>query len=389
MRIFLLCLFFFSSTAAIAIEEVNYGSAQRRSKQIAYPKKSQSLWDKVWEQNQEKLQLHEDILELEKERRWENFPKGTLITKLGVSSPSLQMDIRKPDGDSGEVLKYFPNVSSKILSSFTYGGLSLTISGKAGAADDETIYGKSKNVDIQLRFYGTKWSPEFFYQRYSGYYLENSGLANPGYVDGQPKYTRPDIAITNMGTNLIYNFDEESFSLSGAFDYGRRQFESGGALLGIASLTRHEIKAENSFIPVTQQSRYGAFNLIRRAEIYNLSAGLGYGYSFVFDKVNLSGMMGYAASLQQQYLTSVDNSSNDSQINTKLYAKLGAGYNGDSFLCLLTTSIDNGTAKIADAEIQYSMVEVGIYFGYRFNDLHWEWFDSFIDRNWPMSSSDI
>lgn len=323
------------------------------------------------------------------ERRWENEPKGTLGVQVGSTQPTLELGIAQQKGLAKE-LHYKPNIQNRLMTSLSYNGLGLAVTTTTpGMQNDPKIFGTSSSNDLILRFFGVKVSTEIFYQHNKGYYLENTHEVIPGHVDGQPMNLRSDMSSAYLGANFTYNLNEDRFSMSGAFDYTRKQIRSGGAWLLLGSLSRETFEASDSFVPPAEQTGYGNFNAVRKMDLYGMTAGAGGAYNFVYKNFNFSGLIGIAVGSQYSNFKLVGGSTSESQMKTKAFGKFSIGYNGENFMAGIISNMHSGSTSVTDTDISMSSLDTNIFIGYKFRDVHLTWIDRFIEKYWPLSSSEI
>jgi hypothetical protein len=131
----------------------------------------------------------------------EDLPKGTWSVRYGGFTPSLNMTIERAakQYDFPKVV-YNPhadNLSSLGVSYGPFGGsISWLNPTKPGT---DFYYGDSTVSDYQFRFFGKKYTFDFFYQYYSGYFIENSEEVDSGITAGMPRIQRPDIKNIHVG----------------------------------------------------------------------------------------------------------------------------------------------------------------------------------------------
>lgn len=329
------------------------------------------------------------IAELREERRWENSPKGTLGLQVGSTQPTLELGISQQK-DLAKELSYRPNIQNRLMTSLSYNGLGLAVTTTTpGMQNDPKIYGSSSSNDLILRFFGVKVSAEIFYQQNKSYYLENTHEVIPGHVDGQPMNLRPDMNSSYLGANLTYNLNEERFSMSGAFDYTRKQVRSGGAWLLLGSVSRENFQASDSFVPTSEQAGYGNFNAVRSIDLYGITAGAGGAYNYVYKNFNLAGLFGIAVGSQYSNFKLSGGSTSGTQMKTKGFAKFSIGYNGESFMMGIFSNMHNSSTSVTNADINITSLDTNIFVGYKFKDVHLTWIDEVIEKYWPLSSSEI
>lgn len=300
--------------------------------------------------------------------RWSDIPENTLGVKLGVQTPALDYEL---SGAGDKEIRYSSRVASQTFLGLTYGpfGLSGSFS-NSPTAEDKAKYGTTRASDFQFRFYGRRFTWEFFYQNYKGYYVDNSEQIDPSLNSSSPRLQRPDLSSIHAGAQMIYVFTPERFHLGGAYDGSVRQTESGGSWIGFAAVSNHQITADTPLVPDSLKTDFGKIGTFQEGEFLTLRIGGGYGYTFVM-KENwfLSGVLSYAIGPQRQRsLTSRGwQTSMESTVGTNV--KLGAGYNGEKYLGGITLILDQNQIPVAGGLVNADTKQATLYFGMRFGDV--------------------
>lgn len=313
-------------------------------------------------------------------QNWERIPRGDLAVKIGVGVPSLQSEFEESATNAPKLI-YKPNVKSKVFTTLSYGMFSATAGFSNNQADlPSDRFGTTEAEDVQFRFYGARWTPEFYYQHYRGYYLENSKEVDPTFTDSSKRYLRPDISLLRWGSNVIYNFNPEKYTPAGTFNLNATQTKSGGAWLGLMSFDSSEMKGDRPLVPSELQAQFGDFSRVYRVKVDSLSAGFGGAYTFVYRRFFIGGLLGLSWAAQQVRLEGEAGTETVSKGNTKISAKWALGYNGKQFHSGLNYNIDNNNIAAGNSRIALNSFELQAYLGWRFSEMNWTWFDRAEDR---------
>lgn len=314
-------------------------------------------------------------------RSWEAPPRGTLTVQYGFSLPSLDLEIKNRENGQAQSLIYKPNTRQKSYLGFDYAAFGVALGfANPQTAEQERIEGHSSSTDFQFRLYGKKFTHDLFYQRYRGYFLENTGAVFSEYSDGDAKYQRADLATEHIGTNLIYNYSPERYSLSASFDQVNRQKKSAGAWLAIASMDYHHLRADSSLVPSRISGTYGAFETLREVRALTASAGLGGGYTLVIKDFFVGGMVAFSMGYLFESIDSTLGYLERGALNLRANMRLGLGYNGPKFLAGLHFNLDNNNLPAQNADISFNTSETIAFVGYRFSDLGFEFLDRLSER---------
>lgn len=311
---------------------------------------------------------------------WERIPRGDLAVKLGAGVPSLDMQFEEPATGAPKLI-YKPNVKSKLLTTLSYGAFSLTAGISNKQADlNSDLYGETAAEDFQFRFYGARWTPEFFYQHYRGYYLDNTKEVDPTFTTASKRYLRSDISLLHYGANLIYNFSPNTYTPAGTFSLNAVQTKSGGAWLGLLSYDSNDLRGDSPLVPTQVQNQYGDFAKVYRVKVDSVSAGFGGAYTFVYRRFFLGGLLGLSWAANQTRLEGENGTETLNRGSVKINMKAGAGYNGKQFHSGITYSVDNVNANAGNTRIAMNASELQFYLGWRFSDMNWTWLERLEDR---------
>lgn len=314
-------------------------------------------------------------------QNWEEEAKGALTVKWGVSSPSYQMKINDEEL-VGKDISYFPSNRGKVFLNFSYNIFSLTVSTVGPTLpEDDRLYGRTNSSDFQFRISGHKLSYDFFYQKYKGYYLENTKTFVPGFKDTDPRIQRPDIKNEHYAANLIYTLNPVDFSMSTLFDQDGHQRTSGGSWLSMGSIDYNRILANESLVPTQIAGTYGEFEKVNGNRVLTASAGFGYGFNLVYDHWFVGGVFIASFGIQDQKTEFISESSESIKKGiSRSLVRLALGYNGEKFISGVNINVDNNNNIIKNAKLSLNTIDTYIYFGYRFADVNWTWIDELSDK---------
>lgn len=314
-------------------------------------------------------------------RNWEPPPPGTLTVQYGFSLPSLDLEIKNRENGQAQSLSYKPNTRQKSYLGFDYAAFGFAFGfANPQTAEQERIEGHSSSTDFQFRLYGKKLTHDFFYQRYQGYFLENTGAIFSNYTDGDAKYQRADLTTEHIGTNLIYNYSPERYSLSASFDQVSRQKKSAGSWLAIASLDYHRLHADTSLVPSAITGTYGTFESLREIHALTASAGLGGGYTFVVKDFFVGGLVAFSVGYLYESIDTTLGQFEKGSLNLRANMRLGLGYNGSKFLAGLHFNLDNNNLPAQNADISFNTSETMAIVGYRFSEVDLGFLDRLSER---------
>ncbi|HCT31489.1 MAG TPA: hypothetical protein DIW31_12360 [Bacteroidales bacterium] len=253
--------------------------------------------------------------------------------------------------EKSQKIYYSANVPLTLSASFYYKSLGISISKELTSTVDEAEkYGKTKYTDIQLHYFSKKFGYELYYQKYSGYYLDNFDVF--GYLEGDENSIRPDIKNQNVGLNVFYVFSDR-YSAKTLFNQSERQKKWNWSVIMMGSLNQLRINSNKNLIPSNEASYYDDdYNY--RGGIYNFfTAGVGVAGILPFHNFYVSEtiLVGFGLSQSEnQYLT---NRKQGLDVFGKINFKIGMGYNGKRLYTGMNTSMDSTSPMESSSSVRF------------------------------------
>ncbi|MEZ5145655.1 MAG: DUF4421 family protein [Bacteroidales bacterium] len=134
---------------------------------------------------------------------------------------------------SGSDISIYPNISSILNLGFYYRflriGFGVAPSFLPGNGDTKTR-GETKSFYLDVSAYPRHWYLNFAYSNVKGYYLENTPEYIPGWSNGDPYITFPDLYFTGFSGTTGYYFNPR-LSLKSLTIQTERQLKSAGSFL--------------------------------------------------------------------------------------------------------------------------------------------------------------
>lgn len=303
---------------------------------------------------------------------------GTLSASLGVKHGQLSL-MATERSSLAPHLVYQPNVGAMTYVSASYRRYTASLGlDHAPAEHAARTHGQTRANDYQIRFHGDRWSPEFFYQSYQGYYLENSEQIGKAQPNGG-KYLRPDMKFTHWGAQLYYNLSPDDYSFSSHFSLKSYQIESGGSVFLVGSHNFYHLRGESPIFP-SELGNYGAAGGVNEVRLHSSSVGAAAAYNFVYRGYFIGGMLGFGLNHQIGENRSLSAESEEfTRTGHKTYVKLGLGYNSRSFFSGVNLNYDGQSTAVANTDLTIDSSEIKIFIGWRFDDMRIGWIDR-VDR---------
>lgn len=302
---------------------------------------------------------------------WTPAPDDEMKTKISIVTPQYNFEVRAPKKNSNSVVKFNPHNNSKTGIGFSYRklGLSLAASNPTSAKDNR-IYGTTQSTDLQLRFFGVH-NYEFFYQKYKGYYINNSNNFDPLRIYGKNKILREDIETLNYGMNIYWNLHHPRFSQSVAFDQSGHQVNNNWGASWLLSLNNYLIKGDSPFVPSGYENDFGVIGTAERINTLSLSLGGSIGGILTHENFYAASLFALGFGYQNTHLD-FSTQSSGSKSNTGVYTSLrfGFGYNGKKNVVGVRAILDSTSAKYKEAEIVTTSSTIELFYAYRFSEVN-------------------
>lgn len=307
-------------------------------------------------------------IEEKAEAAWiEPHPK-TVLARIGVITPSLDFSVEPIERLGQNDIEYRPSTKSKTAVGVAFGslGLSLGISNPV-SADDKNMYGESRVNDWQLRFYGKYATWDVVYQEYEGYYIDNTEHFDTNRGQYDPRLQRSDIKNVHYGLQVTYVTKADQYNIGSSFDLGVRQIRSGGSFFWTGGLDYNRLSAESPIVPANFRNSYDALGTLSSGSFTTLSAGAGYGQTWVKNSYFIGGIFGMTFGVQQISTDSTPPPASNWNVTMGTRLKLGTGYNGDRMFWGFSMHYDENRMGVMDGVLRFAVTEGSLFWGFRFD----------------------
>lgn len=254
--------------------------------------------------------------------RWIEKTDHMITLKLTQSS-----DVEKLAAlTDGKDVYLSPNVATVSQLSFSYRFITANLNFVprfVGGNNDDDIKGKTTGRGFGLNFNFNHWQQELSYNRIRGFYLENTKDYLPSWQEGMPYIQFPKLVYSNFQGITAYSFNPR-FSAN-----------------AVTAQTERQIKSAGSFIPLLlyryyiTDDRSPGISSTQKSSSFEILAGAGYQYTFVFKQCYLSLGLTPAYGYVFTKLTTRSGTGNVITHNStpafRIDTRLGLGYNGRRF----------------------------------------------------------
>lgn len=228
------------------------------------------------------------------------------------------------------------------------------------------IFGESKSRDVQLNVLGKKWGADLFYQRYSGFYLDDPDNAVPA---GTPYLQRPDIDTRNAGLTVHRIFNSNRFSFRSAYNFAERQLTSAGSLILFATFDNLTTRGDSAIVGNKFAAGFGESAMINHIRSSNLGVAPGYSYSLIFKGFFINGTLAVGpAHNWMKYEMEDGTEESKLRFSALVAARISLGYNGDKFFGGLTFMNQGRNSKFGNVQFSNTQSAFKILFGFRFRE---------------------
>ncbi len=275
--------------------------------------------------------------------------RNKLILGMAFRMPMFDFSIQDSD-EKGRYIDYSANVPLSLGASIHYKSFGISYSQEMDNSEDDSKYGKTKYTDIQLYYHQKKIGYELYYQKYKGYYLEDSKKF--GFENSDSNTIRPDIKTQNIGFNIIYVFSKK-YSTQTLFNQSTNQKKLNWTFLMMGSFNQLRLNSNRNLIPDTEAIFYGENNSFRGGtyNVVAISPGLAIIAPFHNFYISSALITGYGFSQSNNQYLNENKKSGEAFI--KINLKFGAGYNGKRIFTGMATSLDSLVPMKSGDEVEF------------------------------------
>ncbi len=253
-----------------------------------------------------------------------------IILRSSFHNKNLQFSILLPEGNprgGSDAISYKPNTGFNAGIDLSWRGFGFSyVRTLKGTEEEKSLYGETEFTDYQFYSYGQKICYDIYYQKYSGFFLNNAEDHLLSYkTDSETR--RRDMSIKNAGINLYYVFSHE-FSLAASFKQTRKQLKSGGSFLVALSLNSFIVKGGYSLIPLIYEEQFDNYRGYREGEYR--SAGISPGYIhtlIIFDDLYITAGAFAGSGIMNKKFTVSSGEKKSTDLFYKLNIRGSMGYN--------------------------------------------------------------
>jgi hypothetical protein len=208
-----------------------------------------------------------------------------LSKKLGlyINSVTKQNVLKFKDVATGDKLKLHPNGQTDLGIGFNYKWLKLGVAFGVPFFDkDNGKYGETKRLDFQLNVFMRALGVDAYYQKYTGFYLNNPDDYVDSVYSELPNLS--DMETITFGLSAYHFFNNRKFSYQAAYVRNTIQKKSAGAFILGGFLNIYSAYSPNGFVPEELPDSIKDNYPFRGFETNILGISTGYTYTYVILK---------------------------------------------------------------------------------------------------------
>jgi hypothetical protein len=235
--------------------------------------------------------------------------------------------------------------------------------------DDDDIRGKTKSFSLGFGATFKHWAVGINYVQVKGYYLQNTPEIVPGWKQGDPYFLLPKHQTRIINLDFGYNFNPK-LSFRSLTSFTERQLKSAGSFIPGAKFQFFQLEPN-------VRPNGTTINSAQVSDNYELFAGPGYYYNFVYKEKYFALLGGYAGigavytHLRTYFVNDLVYSSY-AELAFRFEGRLALGYNSRNFFTGIYLDMRNTRYEPQEFSLiqefhWYYQFVVGI----RFNSPNW------------------
>jgi hypothetical protein len=243
---------------------------------------------------------------------------------------------------------------------------------------DQTKYGKSSGVQFQTNVFQKKWTGIIFFQRYKGFYLDNTDEIYPvsKFENDDQVALREDITQSSLSIEYSRVFNYKKFSTRASIQQNEQQKKSAGSALLGGFLLIGGLSGDTSLISRKTAIEYQIKNNYNKINLINLGITGGYAHTFVFKKhfyTTISAELGFGVlqdtrsnSTKGRNKSTADKTTSRT-LNSRVKTYFSLGYNGNkNFIGFSYINNNYNFISKSDINMTLSIGMVRLFVGRRF-----------------------
>lgn len=267
---------------------------------------------------------------------------------------------------------YRPNILGGVTIGMRYSFVNLSYTFPIPmSAQTEANYGPSDFTNINMGIMTRTFGMNAYFQRYKGFYRDESGSFYPLYNAPFAMEQRSDIETMSFGIFNHFIFST-GFSMKAAFESSEIQKKSKGAPMMLIAERVTRILADSNIVPFDQRQFFPDMNGMYKGFFNTIIIAPGFGYSFVagafsYTPVILMGTGLQMQSYKKEYITGAEKTKVGIKFPLYLNVKNSINFNTQAFFLRVVYGIEMNSFPIKkSAELKQTYLSGEICMGLRF-----------------------
>lgn len=290
----------------------------------------------------------------------QRFLQPTVRAGIGFGLQNIAFNVEEANLSNSQIVAS-PNTPLHFLLGGEWNNIGLAVRFKLPLSDrDVEERGKTQFLNFQFQYLRDQLEVDIVYQLHQGMYVDNSR-------DFSEEFTSiklPDFAIQTIGLNILYARNP-AYSFAAAYRLNARQSRSVASLVWLGGLSGIWLQGPGGpgrGIPAAEgtEASEDVYFIARTA-----SAGVGGAATLQFGSWFISPLAGIALGPQLIDYAAVGDSGQVWKTAPQLFARLGFGFNGDTFFSAFVGSADWRNIQVPEMDSTQGSYSFELIFGYR------------------------
>ena len=257
---------------------------------------------------------------------------------------------------------YKPDNSLNVGVNLTYKKIGIGLAYNFLNQDESILDKKTTFYDIRLNYFSRHLVINTYYDYYKGFSIDE--LPEEFVDDARIDKAQPNLKLIAIGANVFYAFSNK-YSFKAVYSYTEIQKNSAGSFLLGLSQFYTLLYSKKTIIPDTIAQKYKIPIRSDFGKFYTLLPTLGYTYTFVKGAFYTGLTLAVGGGTQWQRYKVGKIKQNDFDWAYKYYTVVKIGHNATHWFYGASYNLDNNTAFIDKAVINFKYNQLMFFIGYR------------------------
>ncbi len=289
---------------------------------------------------------------------------GNLLA-VRVVAPRRLYDFRLKNRQTGDLIKYRPNLQTGFGLGFTYRWLALDVVFNPKWNKKKTAkYGETREFNLKGTLYLKKYMLDVLLSSYKGMHMANARDFSLSW-DTQYPY-RPDIRSRNFALSFTIPSNYNKYSPKTTIQLDGKMKKSAGSVMYISTLYAYSLKADSTIVPAGLEASFSPYAAITKMNMLHLQQSVGYAYTFIHRNFFLTLSAFPGVSLSMGTVQSDAGKYNPVNLNFILSSKNSLGYNTRRWYAGMYFIYRYQNDKLTDdLALNYNLGEWRLFIAYR------------------------